>query len=133
MMRRYSGPRHFTAGCTSPREPRTMKSSGLTTMPSPPREGRSSHQRTASLTASASSSGTTRYGVASSSWMQTTRRGTVAPYLGADLTDSTALVPRSVDVYGLTPGAGRLVASFWEWRWEGKGAEDIVAELRASR
>ena len=42
-MRRYSLPLHFTAGCTSPREPRVMKSSGFTTIPSPPRPVSSSH------------------------------------------------------------------------------------------
>src|SRR4051812_23441407 len=37
MIRRYSRPRHFTAGWTRPRRPRRMKSSGLTPIPSPPR------------------------------------------------------------------------------------------------
>ena len=44
MMRRYSRPRHLTAGWTSPRWPLAMKSSGFTTMPSPPRPVSSSHQ-----------------------------------------------------------------------------------------
>src|SRR5215212_9996756 len=43
MIRRYSFPRHFTAGCTNPRFPRAINSSGFTTIPSPPRAGADVH------------------------------------------------------------------------------------------
>jgi hypothetical protein len=50
-----------------------MKSSGFTTIPSPPRPVSSSHQPTADATSSASVTSTLRWGVASrksSSWRQ---------------------------------------------------------------
>src|SRR4051794_30095016 len=43
MIRRYSRPRTFRAGWTTPRRPWTTKSIGFTTMPSPPASVRSSH------------------------------------------------------------------------------------------
>ena len=46
MIRRYSRPRHFTAGWESPRPPLWMNDSGLTTIPSPPVPVSSSHQAT---------------------------------------------------------------------------------------
>ena len=36
MIRRYSRPRHLTAGCNRPREPVATNDNGLTTAPSPP-------------------------------------------------------------------------------------------------
>jgi hypothetical protein len=36
MIRRYSRPRHLTAGCNGPREPVATNDNGLTTAPSPP-------------------------------------------------------------------------------------------------
>ncbi len=50
-----------------PQSQRPTKSSGLTTMPSPPRPVRSCHQLMALSTAPTSSSATVRYGVASNS------------------------------------------------------------------
>src|SRR2546429_8563584 len=43
MMRRYSRPRHFTAGCTRPRRFFATNWIGFTTMPSPPESVSSSH------------------------------------------------------------------------------------------
>jgi hypothetical protein len=51
--------------------------------------------------------------------MQTTRLGTVPPYLGIDLTDRYSAECRDIDVCGLEPlGNGRFAASFWHWKWD---------------
>ena len=111
MIRRYSAPRHFTAGCTGRFWPRGgMKSSGLTTIPSPPRDVSSSHQATPAATSSASVTSMTRYGVASSrpsSWRQTaasvsmcqtwSRSVCVRPFRGEDVERREAQVVDRVD------------------------------------
>src|SRR3569833_1024984 len=58
MMRRYSRPRTFTPGWTSPRVPRVRFADGLTTMPSPPAAVSSSHHDTPAATDDESSTST---------------------------------------------------------------------------
>jgi hypothetical protein len=80
--------------------------------------------------------------------VETTRRGEVPAYLGADITDRYARRPRPVDVCGLTPlppsrgeGGGRrplrgrsfLIARFWTWTWDGDGLGPVLDELSAAR
>jgi hypothetical protein len=65
--------------------------------------------------------------------MRTSRDGPAPEYLGADLTDATARIPRAMDVCGLDRRDGALVARFWSWNWSGKGIDDVVAELRVAR
>ena len=56
--------------------------------------------------------------------MQTTHRGHVPPYIGADLTDRHAGRAQPVDVCGLAPGGlARLKASYWEWTGAGARGE----------
>jgi hypothetical protein len=51
--------------------------------------------------------------------VDSTLKGRVPLYLGADLTDRYAKGCRDVDVCGLTPGEhNKLTASFWFWRWD---------------
>jgi len=65
--------------------------------------------------------------------MRTTRTGPVPEFVGADLTDGGAARPRPVDVCGLSRRGGALVATFWQWRWEGEGFAEVAAELAAAR
>jgi hypothetical protein len=58
-----------------------------------------------------------------------------ARYLGVDLTDGHARRVRRVDVCGLDPEDGALVARFWQWTYEG-GISDVTSllpEIRAAR
>src|SRR6266852_2939048 len=74
MIRRYSFPLHFTAGCTSPRRPRVIKSGGLTTIPSPPRRVRSNHQSVASDSERGSVRSTMQWSVTQISGAQPSQR-----------------------------------------------------------
>jgi hypothetical protein len=65
--------------------------------------------------------------------MRTTRTGSIPPFVGADLTDGGAARPRPVDVCGLSRDGAALVATFWQWRWDGEGFAEIAAELAAAR
>lgn len=51
--------------------------------------------------------------------MESTRSDQLmADFLGVDLTDRYASVPRPIDVCGLTLKQGsRLIAEFWKWKW----------------
>ena len=65
--------------------------------------------------------------------LTTTRLGLVPRYIGADLTDGTVAKPRPVDVCGLDPTEGALVARFWTWTWDGRGIDGVADELRSTR
>ncbi len=63
MIRRYTRPRHFTAGRRRPREFLAANCIGLTTAPSPPASVSASHQAVAEASLAESGRSTTWYGV----------------------------------------------------------------------
>ena len=115
MMRRYSRPRHLTAGWARPRPPRWMKSSGLTTMPSPPRPVSSSHQSIPAASLAGSVRSTTRNGVgsrSSGSSRQTGQRlhvpdvvlvGVDAPFGGQEMKRGQLQIVQRVDRPAILP------------------------------
>lgn len=69
--------------------------------------------------------------------MHSTRRSTVPPYLGVDLTDRHGSQARPVDVCGVRVDGNALRAEFWQWTWGPSAAAvdvtEILPELRESR
>jgi hypothetical protein len=69
--------------------------------------------------------------------MQSTLRGSVPEYIGADLTDRYSAARRDIDLCGLRARGDDLIAEFWHWKWDPPPGrlvvDEIGAEIRAAR